>query len=159
MVSIPPEYYATSGPLRCKNSSKSSALNWSHNRPNSPDLAPNHLWPFQKMKKSLRGCNISSRSRMESAIYQWALYTPEEIFSTAFPSWVDRSQDCITHPGDCVEKWETVLPSWEFPSVSILSTHVSSPHLLLVQVSLIIFNHPALYCSLYSVVVQIRSVF
>jgi len=51
--------------------------------PYSPDLAPSDFWLFSTLKDTLRGCMLSGRSALATAIFQWSQRTPKEAFAAA----------------------------------------------------------------------------
>ena len=82
--------------------------------PYSPDLAPRDLWLFPTMKDTLRGRTFSSRSALETAIFQWSERTPKEAFAAAMQSWLERCEKCVCLQADYVEK----LLHFQLPVVS-----------------------------------------
>ena len=71
----------------CLASEKVKVLN---HPPYSPDLSPNDLFLFPRLKKGLSGNKYTSRSSFGSAICQCLQQIPIEDYLSAFRDWVKR---------------------------------------------------------------------
>jgi len=72
--------------------------------PYSPDLAPSDFWLFPNLKDALRGRHFNTRAALGSAISQWCIHTPQDLFSAAFTQWIERCRKCVALDGGYVEK-------------------------------------------------------
>ena len=64
--------------------------------PYSPDLNPCDFFLFPRLRKMLSGNKYTSRSSLDSAIYQCLQQKPKEDYSSAFRDWVKRLQTCVS---------------------------------------------------------------
>ena len=71
--------------------------------PYSPDLSPCDFFLFQNLKIMLSGNTYTSRSSLDSAIYQCLQQIPKEDYLSAFCDWVKRLQKCVSVKGEYFE--------------------------------------------------------
>ena len=64
--------------------------------PYSPDLSPCDFSLFPRLKKMLSGNKYTSRSSLDSAIYQCLQQIPKEDYLSAFRDWVKK---CVSVKG------------------------------------------------------------
>ena len=67
------------------------------------DLSPRDFFLFQRLKKMLPGNKYTSRSSLDSAIYQCLHQIPNEDYLSAFRDWVKMLQKCVSVKGEYFE--------------------------------------------------------
>ncbi|CAH1988324.1 unnamed protein product [Acanthoscelides obtectus] len=70
----------------------------------SPDLGPNDLFTFPKIKNRLRGQRFQLPEEVGDALKNAVLDLPENEWTKCFESWFERMQMCINLRGEYFEK-------------------------------------------------------
>ena len=70
----------------------------------SPDLSPADFWLFGYLTNALAGKHFTEVKGLSSAIYQALASIPDDEWSGAFDSWLDRMQRCIDNEGGYFER-------------------------------------------------------
>ena len=71
--------------------------------PDSPEPSLCDFFLFPRLKKMLSGNKYTSRSSLDSAIYQCLQQIPKEDYLSAFCDWVKRLQKCVSVKGEYFE--------------------------------------------------------
>ena len=71
--------------------------------PYSPYLSPCDFFLFPRLKKMLSGNKYTSRSSLDSAIYQCLQLIPKEDYLSAFCNWVKRLRKSVSVKGEYFE--------------------------------------------------------
>ncbi|CAH1978183.1 unnamed protein product [Acanthoscelides obtectus] len=72
--------------------------------PYSPDLTPNDLFTFPKIKNKLRGQRLQSPEVAVDAFKNAVLDLPANQWNKCFENWFERMQVCINLHGEYFEK-------------------------------------------------------
>ena len=99
-------FYVTMPPLisvRLLSFLASEKVKFLNHPPYSSDLNPCDFFLFPRLKKMLSGNNYTSRSSLDSAIYQCLQQISKEDYLSAFRDWIKRFQKCVSVKGEHFE--------------------------------------------------------